>query len=101
MKSSLMKLFPWCLALCFLCWGVWSNLEWNKTNLILFYVEQYNDRIQYKYDSVIKVNQRIVSDNPLNFEVDSVGPNRVISGSNDILVLQDGNENSSVIKIKK
>jgi len=101
MKSSLIKLFPWCLSLCFLCWAVWSNLELNKTGLILFYVEQYNDRIQHKYDSVVKVNERIISLNPLHLEIGSAGPNRVISGDNDILVLQGGNENSSVIKIKK
>lgn len=101
MKSSLMKLFPWCLALCFLCWAVWSNLELNRTSLILFYVGQTNDRIQYKYDSVVKANERIISDNPLHLEIDSAGQNRIISGDNDILVLQNGNENSSVIKIKK
>lgn len=98
MKSTFIKLFPYFLALASLCWGLWSNLEWNKTNLILFYVEQTNDRIQHKYDSVVKLNERIISDNPLRIEVDSVRPNRVISGNNDILVLQNGNENSSIIK---
>jgi len=82
MKSSLIKLFPWCLCLVFLCWGAWSNIQRNNTSLVLFYVEQTNDRLQHKYDSVVSIKPNIYnSDGYLKSY-----PNRVIKVSGAPLV---------------